>query len=385
VAGQLALALMVLSAAALVARSLLRLERADLSFDASHLLVGSLAIEYDRYGDVDRQNAMLGIVVDRLKSEPEVVDVSPVVAVPFTQGWMGRPMAEGQTKADAATNPMLTMELVSPGYFRTLGMSVVAGRLFGDADRRGAPDVVMLSESAARHFWPRGDAVGKRMFMGSEKDRASTVVGVVADTRYRDLRQPQPTIYFPLAQSGFPFAPTNLLIRTRGEPATAVSAIRRAVAEAAPGVVVSSASLFATHLEGPLAQPRFNAVLLAVFATAAVTLAAVGLSGVMMTMVGQRTRELGVRMALGATERDIRALVVGRGLAIAIVGAIVGLGGSVAANQLISSLLYEVSPADATTLAAVAILLLSVAVVATFLPARASTRIDPVVALRAEG
>ena len=385
VAGQLALALMVLSAAALVARSLMRLEGADLSFDASHLLVGSLSIEYDRYGDVERQNAMLITVVDRLKNEPDVVDVSPVVAAPFTQGWMGRPTAEGQTKADAVTNPMLTMELVSAGYFRTLGMSVVAGRAFGDADRHGAPPVIMLSESAARHFWPRGDAVGKRMFGGAEPDQAATVIGVVPDTRYRDLRQPQPTIYFPLAQSAFPFAPTNLVIRTRGNPSAAVSTIRRAVADAAPGVVLSRASPFATHLEGPLAQPRFNALLLAVFAAAAIALAAVGLFGVMMTMVGQRTRELGVRMAIGATERDIGALVVGRGLAIAVVGAVVGLAGSVAANRLISSLLYETSPADAGTLALVAMVLIVIAVLAMLLPARASTRIDPVVALRAEG
>jgi predicted lysophospholipase L1 biosynthesis ABC-type transport system permease subunit len=243
----------------------------------------------------------------------------------------------------------------------------------------------MLSESAARHFWPGGSAVGRRMYLGSEKDPAVTVVGVVPDARYRDLRQPQPSIFFPLAQSTFPFAPTNFVIRTRGEPAVVVPAIRRAVAEAAPGVDVSSAAPFATYLEGPLAQPRFNALLLAVFAVASVALAAVGLFGVMMTMVGQRTRELGVRMALGAGARDIGRLVIGRGLVIAGAGTVAGLAGSVAANRLITSLLYEVSPADAVTLVTVATLLVVVALVATFVPARASTRIDPVVALRYDG
>jgi putative ABC transport system permease protein len=385
VAGQLALALVVLSAAGLVAKSLVRLQRADLSFDPSHLLVVNLSVQRSRYGTVESQNALDQAMVDALKALPDVVDVSPVVAEPFTQGWTGRPQAEGQTPAEATVNPMLAMELVGPGYFRTLGLPVGQGRAFTDADRTGAPAVVMLSESAARHFWPNGGAVGRRMYLGSDKDPAVTVVGVVPDTRYRDLRHPQPTIYFPLAQSGFPFAPTNVVVRTRGEPAVAVASIRRAVAEAAPGVGVSSASPFATYLEGPLAQPRFNAVLLAVFAIAAVVLAAVGLFGVMMTMVGQRTRELGVRMALGATARDIRRLVLGRGLVIATVGAVVGLAGSVAANRLIASLLYEVSPADVVTLAVVAGLLMVVALVATFVPARASERIDPVVALRADG
>jgi predicted permease len=384
VAGQLALALMVLSAAGLVARSLVRLQRADLAFDASHLLVASLGIEMDRYETAASQNTLVQTIVDRLKATPGIVDVSPVVAEPFTQGWTtGQASADGQTPDQVVLNPVLEMELVTPGYFQTLGLPVIRGRAFTDADRRGAPAVVMLSESAARHYWPAGDAIGKRLHMGSEKDPAATVVGVVPDARYRDLRDAKPSIYFPFAQSDFPFAPTNLVIRTRGEPAATVPAVRRAVADAAPGVLVSSASPFDSYLEGPLSQPRFNALLLGVFATTAVTLAAVGLFGVMMTMVGQRTRELGIRMALGATAADIRALVVGRGLVIAAAGAAAGLLGALAANRVVASMLYEVSPADGLTLAVVAAFLLTVALLATVVPARWSSRIDPVMALRA--
>jgi predicted permease len=384
VAGQLALALMVLSAAGLVARSLVRLQRADLAFDASHLLVASLGIEMDRYATAASQNTLVQTIVDRLKATPGIVDVSPVVAEPFTQGWTtGQASADGQTPDQVVLNPVLEMELVTPGYFQTLGLPVIRGRAFTDADRRGAPAVVMLSESAARHYWPAGDAIGKRLHMGSEKDPAATVVGVVPDARYRDLRDAKPSIYFPFAQSDFPFAPTNLVIRTRGEPAATVPAVRRAVADAAPGVLVSSASPFDSYLEGPLSQPRFNALLLGVFATTAVTLAAVGLFGVMMTMVGQRTRELGIRMALGATAADIRALVVGRGLVIAAAGAAAGLLGALAANRVVASMLYEVSPADGLTLAVVAAFLLTVALLATVVPARWSSRIDPVMALRA--
>jgi predicted permease len=311
--------------------------------------------------------------------------VSPVVAIPFSGsgGWDGRPAREGQSSAEAAGNPMLNMEVVGPGYFTTLGVPVVRGRGFTDADREGAAAVIMISESAARHYWPNDDPIGMRLVMGSSP--ALTVVGVVPDTRYRDLRDARASIYFPLRQSFFPFAPLNLAIRTSGPPADMVPAIRRVIAESAPGVALVGAAPFATYLDGPLAQPRLNALLLAIFAGAAVVLAAVGLFGIMMTMVRQRTRELGVRMALGATAHDLRGMVMRRGLAIAATGSALGLLGALLANRLLAALLYEVSPTDGVTLAAVTGLLLGIAALASFIPARSSTRIDAVVALRADG
>jgi putative ABC transport system permease protein len=383
VAAQLALAVVVLSAAGLIGRTLLELQRADLALDSSRLLVASLAIS-DQYGSVARQTAMLEAVDARLKVTPGVTELSPVVAVPFTRGWDGRPKAEGQSEQDAATNPMLNMEVVGDRYFDALGTPVLRGRTFTAADRQGASPVVMLSESAARAYWPTGDPIGKRL-VGFEKDQFLTVVGVVPDTRFRDLRDPRATIYFPLRQSTFPFVPLSLVIRTTGDPASVVPSVRRAVEEAAPGVLVSNAAPFETFLTQPLAQPRLNALLLGVFAGAAVALAAIGLFGVMMTMVRQRTRELGVRMALGATAADLRSLVMRRGLLIAASGAAAGLIGALATNRLLSAMLYEVSPTDALTLTLVAGLLLCVAAVATLIPARSSTRIDPVVALRADG
>ena len=383
VAAQLALAVVVLSAAGLIGRTLLELQRADLALDSSRLLVASLAIS-DQYGSVARQTAMLEAVDARLKVTPGVTELSPVVAVPFTRGWDGRPKAEGQSEQDAATNPMLNMEVVGDRYFDALGTPVLRGRTFTAADRQGASPVVMLSESAARAYWPTGDPIGKRL-VGFEKDQFLTVVGVVSDTRFRDLRDPRATIYFPLRQSTFPFVPLSLVIRTTGDPASVVPSVRRAVEEAAPGVLVSNAAPFETFLTQPLAQPRLNALLLGVFAGAAVALAAIGLFGVMMTMVRQRTRELGVRMALGATAADLHSLVMGRGLLIAASGAAAGLIGALATNRLLSAMLYEVSPTDALTLTLVAGLLLCVAAVATLIPARSSTRIDPVVALRADG
>jgi predicted permease len=387
VAGQIALALIVLSAAGLIARSLVELQRARLSLEPSHLLIGELAIRYQRFDTMEKQRALLDRLVPRLRAMPGVRAVSPVVAVPFsgTHGWDGRPSAEGQTAEQAAANPMLNMEVVAPDYFTTLGVPVLRGRGFTGADREGASGVVVVSQSAARHYWPNEEAIGKRMKMGSGAAPTFTVVGVVPDTRYRDLREARASIYFPLAQSFFPYAPLALAIRTSGAPGAMTPAIRRAIAETDPDVALASAAPFETYLEGPLAEPRLNTLLLAVFALAAVALAAVGLFGTMMTMVRQRTRELGIRMALGATAHDLRRMVLRRVLAIAAAGVGVGLAGALVANRLLAALLYEVSPTDGATLAAVTAFLLGIALLAGLVPARATTRIDAVVALRAEG
>jgi putative ABC transport system permease protein len=386
VAGQVALALVVLSAAGLIAKSLVKLERAELSLEPSSLLIGELAVRYDQHDNAAKQRALLERLLPQLRAIPGVRGVSPVVAVPFagSAAWDGRPAADGQSAEQIAANPMLNMDVVAPDYFKTLGIPVLRGRGFTDADRERTPGVVVVSQSAARHYWSGGDPIGKRLRAGAELERTLTVIGVVPDTRYRDLREARPSIYFPLRQSFFPFAPMALAIRTSGPPAAQVAAIRRVISETAPGVALTSAAPFETFLEGPLAQPRLNALLLAVFAIAAVVLAGVGLFGAMTTMVRQRTRELGVRMALGANAGDLRRMVMRRGLAIAAIGSALGLIGALLANRLLLGLLYDVTPTDPATLSAVTGFLIVVAAVASLIPARATTRIDPVVALRTE-
>lgn len=387
VALQMALALVVLSAAALVTTSLVRLERADLSFEPTRLLVAELSLRADQYESTASQVAMLDALVERIVTLPGVEGASPVVAAPFagSGGWDGRPASDGQSRQEAAVNPMLNMEVVGPDYFATMGIPVLLGRAFTAQDREGQPAVVVISESAARYYWPGENPIGQRLRMGGNLEQAMTVVGIVPETRYRDLRTPRSSIYFPLHQSFFPFAPNTLVIRTTVSPETIVPALRNLVRETASGVDVANAAPFARHLDGPLSQPRLNAMLLAMFAAAAAVLAAIGLFGVMATMVRQRTRELGVRMALGATARDLRSMLLRRGLLIATAGTAMGLAGALAANQLLAAMLYEVSPTDPGTLAAVAAVLLGVAIVASLLPARAIGRIDPVVVLRAEG
>jgi putative ABC transport system permease protein len=385
VVAQIALAAVSLTAAGLVTRSFINLQQVDLSFEPEQLLVAGLAVRQDQLTDARRERAALDLVLAKIEALPGVRAVSPVFAVPFVGlggGIDGRLSRPGQSAAEAAGNPMLNMEVAAPNYFAMLGIPVLRGRSFSDDDREGAMPVVVVSSSVARHFWPGADPIGKRLGMPG---REFTVVGVVPDTRYRELQTARPTVYFPLRQSPFSsIVPSTLLIRTANSPADVVPALRRAVADAHPGVAVASASPLATLLDAPRAQPRLNAIVLALFAAAAVSLAAIGLFAIIATMVRQRTHELGIRMALGATPGNVRMLVMVRGLSLALAGAAVGMGGALATSRLLSALLFEISPTDAVTLLSVAALILGVAAVASFVPARLSMRIDPVIALRSE-
>jgi putative ABC transport system permease protein len=274
------------------------------------------------------------------------------------------------------------MEVGSPTFFATMGIPLRSGRVFSDRDRRGAPRVVMLSEAAARAIWPGDDAVGKRV--RGAGDEWWTVVGVVADTRYREFRTPRATVYFPLLQLPFPYPPTNLVVRTSGEPALMTATLRRTIAKVDPDLVLSRATTMTSLLDEPLAQQRLNAMLLAVFALVVVVLAAVGLYGVLAWTVRQRTRELGIRIALGAQPRQLQLLVLRRGLLIAAAGAIAGLVGALGASRVLQALLYEISPTDPLTMMVASALLITVAAAACLIPARRATRVDPLVALRAE-
>jgi putative ABC transport system permease protein len=384
VVGQVALALVILSAAGVVGRSLTKLERVDLAIEPSRLLIGELALPSRGFDDTRAQVALLDRLVPRLETIPGVRAVSPVLTAPFVSagGIFGQIAAEGQSSDEAAKNPTLIFEVVTPTYFSTFGIRIVRGRGFSDDDREGSPRVVVLSESAARHYWGDADPIGKRLTLPSG---AATVVGLVPETRYRDLREPRLTVYFPLRQSlSFPVAPMTLAIRTDARSPNVIGAIRRTIAETEPGVDLVGAAPFATFLETPLAQPRLNAFLLAVFAGAAVTLASVGLFAIMAAMVRHRTRELGVRMALGATAANVERLVLRRGLTLALLGTSLGLVAAFISNRLLAAMTFDVSATDAATLALSAVVLLSVAALASIIPARASTRIDPLVALQAE-
>jgi len=384
VAAQVALAVIALSAAALVTRSFINLQRTDLAFEADHLVAADLVIPTDRLADKARHRDLLNRFGDRLTSMPGVRSVTPVLSVPFIGsggGIDGRVALPGQGAEERQRNPIVNMEIVTPSYFATIGTPVLQGRAFTDADREGAPGVVIVSASTARALWPGQDPIGKRVEMG--RNRELSVVGVVPDTRYRDLRSDRPSVYFPLAQSFFPVAPTKLLVKTEGT-VSATSLIRQVVAEVDPDVTVANVATLEEHLEGPRAQPRLNSMILGAFAVAALTLAAIGLFSVMSTMVRRRSREIGIRMALGATSREVGTMVIVRGLIIATAGTLAGIVGARATGTLMSGLLYEIDQSDILTTASVSLAVLLVAIIASVEPARTGSRVEPVVALRAE-
>jgi hypothetical protein len=279
---------------------------------------------------------------------------------------------------------MFNMDVVTPDYFQTFGLRILRGRAFNNDDRSGAQPVVIVSEGMSRRYWQGQNPIGKRLYGGPNEGNA-VVVGVVPDTRYRDLRDAQPSVYYAFEQNAFPFVPTTLAIRAAGSAAGLVPTIRRVIDDPVLGVRVASAAPFDTYMRGPLAQPRLNALLLAVFAMAAVALAAVGLFALMATMVRQRGHEIGIRMALGATAAKIQTMVVGKSLAIAAAGVVAGMLGAMLLSRAVSSLLYGVGATDIKTLIGVVLILLVVALLATLAPARWSARVDPAAALRSDG
>ena len=378
---QIALAAVCLSAAGLMVRSLVNLTGADLSFRADDLVVAELAWRQDRLTAPGQAHAALEQLRGRLEAAPGIRAVSPVVSVPFVAaggGIDGAVGLEGQTREETAANPISNFEVVAPNYFATLGIPV-RGRAFDDRDRRGPP-VVILSQSVARHFWPNADPLGQRVLAAGA---TATVVGVVPDTRYRDLVSARPSVYFPLGSAGIgSIVPSTLVIRTADGPAAVAPLLRRIGAELGGGMAVVTVTRLDALLDGPRAQPRLHAAVLVGFAVAAVALAAVGLFAIIATMVRQRTRELAIRLALGATGRELRRMVLIRGLVLAAGGALVGLAGAVATSGLVAGLLFEVEPTDPVTLMAVLGFLLLAAGVASYLPARTGSRIHPATVLR---
>lgn len=386
VVGQVALALLVVASAGLVTRSLVRLLQLDPGMATKPLLVVQLGWPAAKYGDGPRILSLYHQIASTLRDTPGVEGVQPLITTPFAGagGWDGMLVPEGRGAEELKTVPVLNLEAASPGFFEMIDVPVQQGRGFLDSDRDGAPKVAVISQAAARGLWPGADAVGRRLKFGPEGDEWWTVVGVVGETRYREFLVPRPTIYFPIGQ--WPFgsnAPSMLLIRS-ANPVAIVPAVRSVVAAIDPDVIVSEATPMTTLLDAPLAQPRLNALLLAVFAAVILVLAALGLYGVLAWTVRQRTREIGIRMALGAEPRAVRMFVLGRGMRLAAAGAGIGLVAAMATGNVIQALLFEVSPLDPLSLSLAAALLVLVATIAAWVPARRATRIDPASALRAE-
>jgi putative ABC transport system permease protein len=387
VVAQVALAVTVVAAAGLLTRSLLRLQAVDMGLAAGRLVLVRLTLPHGRYADGVRHLQFLKDVAAALGAAPGITGATPVHTPPFagTSGWDAPEFtAEGQTAERVAANPTLNLESIHPNYFQTFEVTVVRGRGFTEADRKGAPDVVVVSEDVAAHTWPGEDPIGKRIKLGgiASADPWRTVVGVAGSTRYRELMRPRATLYLPAEQ--FIAAAEMLVLRTESPLTLVAGLVRERVLAVDPDVQVTQLTPFTDLLEGPLARPRFNAFLLGVFGIAALMLAAIGLYAVIAASIQQRYAEIGVRVALGATASDVRGLVVGDGLRLAGLGATIGLAGAVVATRLLRGQLFGVDPLDPASLLAAALCLVAVSALASYISARRAARIDPAVMLRAE-
>jgi predicted permease len=285
------------------------------------------------------------------------------------------------------------MQVASADYFRAMGIPLKGGRFLTSSDREGTPPVIIINEAMARRYWAGRDPVGKRMILRAEGDSAwRTVVGVVGDVHHRGLTQaPRPEMYLPDMQL-FYTAPDSVVgaramtitLRVRGNPDIYAGPVRRVLAETDAGLAVSEVRSLADVVSRSIAAPRFTAALLGVFAALALALAAVGIYGVVSFVVAQRTAELGIRVALGASAADVLRLVVGQGMRPVLIGLTAGLLAALALGRLLHGFLYNVAETDPGTYAAVTLGLAAVAALACYLPARRASRVDPMVALRAE-
>jgi len=388
VAAEVALTLVVLAGAGLMVASLGRLLRVDPGLDPKNVLVMELSLPQENlYYGPPLHRQFCAQLDQHVSAVPGVVSVSAIAHLPLGGGSAGRGVAiEGRPDPDPANAPGASYTVACPNVLRTLGIRLVGGREFTDRDAVGAPGVVLINETMAKKYWPNEDPVGKRLQIGTRVDPAEdwlTIVGVFADVRHRGLdRTTPPVLMRPYNQAAWPWM--SVVTRTASAPASFEGPVKRALRIVEPQLPVSFVNTMETIIGDSVSSRRFAMRLLTGFALLALVLAAVGIAGVVSYSVTQRTQEIGIRLALGAQPRDVVRLILRSSLRWTLVGLVVGLVSALALGRYMETLVFEVKPTDPFVLAAVSVVLLSVALLAAYLPAREATGVDPVTALRSE-
>lgn len=381
---QVALSVVLVTGAALLVRTLERLQTMDLGYTPEHLSMLSFTGPRSVFTTSDQIYQIAKQVEARIEATPGVVAATPIESPPFEgQSFYIMKLAPARVaKPDAVHFPFVPFEFAGPGYFRTFDVRILRGRPLLESDTKTAGRVVVISETLAQRLWPRDDAVGQQL-RNVANDDVWTVVGVAADTHLREVRAGGPVAYFNWDQVA-PFWNGYTAIRTTRPLAAMLPSLRAATHDVNPNLLLWNAETMDELLDQPLAQPRLSALIMSAFGVVALLLSGLGLYGVMSAGVRRQTRDIGVRVALGATARDVRQLVLREAMSILLIGALGGLVAAVVGARVLASQLFGVSALDPVSLGAAVGSLIGIGLCAAYLPARRATRIDPVQALRSE-
>jgi putative ABC transport system permease protein len=378
---------MLLIGAGLMLRSLFKLQEVNPGFSPERVLVMRVTANWSKY-TTDQQYRDLSLrLIERVQSLPGVLSVAMASTYPLNPlGFAHGPFnvnfqIEGRPQDPHEPTPQVDFRIASTNYFQTIKLPLIKGRLFEETDDTGSRQVAVINQTLARHRWGNEDPLEKRISFDQGRNWV-TIVGVVGDVRQYGLNlEPTDEVYCPFRQTG---GAENLLVRTTVEPSLMVPQLRQAVYSIdAENAIDQVQTLEHVHQES-IASPRLTAVLLGLFAALAVLITAAGIAGVMALRVSQRTHEIGIRMALGASANSVLGLVLRQGLTLVLIGLALGVAGAFALTQLMSTLLFAVEPTDPLTWLIVALALAAIAALACFVPARRATLIDPLTALRSE-
>ncbi len=385
VISEVAISFVLLIGAGLLINSFLHLRRLDPGFRADHVLTMKVVLPELKYPDKQRRTPFYDEVLRRVQSLPGVESVAFGSNLPLTYNGdsifiavEGRPDPAPDQQRDVITR------VVSPGYFRTMGIPLVQGRDFNEHDKVDTTQMVVITEKTARHYWPGENPVGKRLKPGTSTSESPwrEVIGVVKDVRQNDfVAEPKLQMYLAYTQTNA-FAPNAIAVRTAVDPLSIASSVRRVIWEVDKDQPVSDLSTMEAIVSKAVARQRFSTLLLGVFAGLALVLAAVGIYGVMSYSVAQRTHEIGIRMALGAQRSDVLKLTIMQGLKLVLAGVVIGLLAAFILTRVMASLLFGVSATDPLTFATISFVLIGVALLASYIPALRATKVDPMVALR---
>jgi putative ABC transport system permease protein len=380
VAGEVAIATVLLIGAALLVQSFQRLQRVELGFSPDRLLTAAFSLPPARFRTPQDTVAFYDRFIAALEALPGVRSAGLSSGAPFAGGNTATQVTAVGASALGTNALQADWRKVSPHYFAAMNIPILKGRPFDARDHASPPFVMIVSEGMARRIWPDQDPVGRQLKAGNAP---FTIVGVAADVRNTQLNaEPSPTMYLSTTQSVWPLM--TAVVRTQADAASMTASMRQALHEIDPTIALYNVRTMETLLDTQVARPRLTAWLVGLFAVIALLLATIGLYGVLAFVVTQRTREIGVRMALGARPREVLTLVLRNGAGLAAVGLIIGAAGAAALGRFMSSQLYGINPRDPLTYGAVAAVLMMVALIASAVPALRATRVDPVIALRVE-